>query len=282
MTVSLFHRQQQFDTLWALLLVSLLPLYTSATTFEELKARAQAAGKKHKSAEEIQAKMRNRIQQSKSSYSASPQGDLKNRLFATAVEKAKAGDPNSQFALAGMYCQGMMVRRDYQKALEFYKKAARQGHTKAQYNLATMYYKGIGTPKDIEKARQWFLTAAQNKDTKSYLYLGMIYEEKKKRKEALKWYRLAAQEGYPFAQYKLAHYYHDDNVIPKNLDKYIHYLKLAAAQSEAHAQYDLGIAYLKGDGVPKDRQKAYRWLQKAYINGEKKAKKLLLKLKNEH
>lgn len=63
------------------------------------------------------------------------------------------------------------------------------------------------------------------------------------------------------------------------MKKYIYYLRKAAAQSEAHAQFDLGLAYLRGVGVQNDKDAAYRWLQKAYLNGDKRAKDILKKLK---
>ena len=265
--------------LFTLTMTMLIPPHIESVTFEELRARAQKAAKR-RSTSQIQSKMRERLLHSKTYRAPANMGkDMRSKAYTVALMKAKSGDPNAQFALAGMYYQGIMIKRNYKKAIEWYKKAAKQGHTKAQFNLAYMYFDGRGVEKNHDKALKWFLEAGEHRDGKAELYLGIIYDEKGDDKNAFHWYNEAAKEGYPKAQYKLAHLYHHGKGCKKDIRKYIYYLKKAAAQSEAHAQYDLGIAYLKGDGVEKSKDKAYLWLQKAYLNGEPKAKEVLVKLK---
>ena len=43
-----------------------------------------------------------------------------------------------------MYSEGLGVKQDYIKAVEWYKKAAEQGYSRAQHNLALMYVDGQG------------------------------------------------------------------------------------------------------------------------------------------
>ena len=43
-----------------------------------------------------------------------------------------------------MYYNGLGVEKDYQKAKEWYEKAAAQGNARAQTNLGDMYYNGEG------------------------------------------------------------------------------------------------------------------------------------------
>jgi hypothetical protein len=52
------------------------------------------------------------------------------------------------------------VDRDYQAAIEWYRKSAEHGNATAAYNLAGMYYLGHGVPKDRAEALKWYRKAA--------------------------------------------------------------------------------------------------------------------------
>ncbi|OAV33951.1 tetratricopeptide repeat protein [Moraxella catarrhalis] len=55
-----------------------------------------------------------------------------------------------------MYVEGLGVRQDYQKAVEWYTKAAGQGYAGAQFNLGLMYYKGLGVRQNKSTAKHYF------------------------------------------------------------------------------------------------------------------------------
>jgi len=70
--------------------------------------------------------------------------------------------------------------------------------------------------------------------------------------EALKWYRLAADQGYANAQNNLgAMYYAGDGVI-QDFTEAAKWYRLAAEQGVEIAQLNLGLAYRVGEGVPQD------------------------------
>lgn len=75
---------------------------------------------------------------------------------------ANHGYADAQCSLGYMYSSGKGVKQNYRKAVEWYEKAANQGHAKGQFNLGTMYYNGRGVSKNIEKAKALFVNAAQN------------------------------------------------------------------------------------------------------------------------
>ena len=60
-----------------------------------------------------------------------------------------------------MYDRGDGVRKDYGKAVEFYRAAAEQGDITAQYNMGVMYENGRGVEKDYKKAVEWYTKAAE-------------------------------------------------------------------------------------------------------------------------
>ena len=63
-----------------------------------------------------------------------------------------------------MYNQGQGVRQDYQKAKEWYQKAANQGNATAQYNIGVMYAQGQGVRQDYRKAKDRFGLSCDNGD----------------------------------------------------------------------------------------------------------------------
>ena len=89
---------------------------------------------------------------------------------------------------------GVLVAQD----IDTLKQQARKGDAEAQKNLGNMYANGRGVPRDYA--------------------------------EAVKWYRLAADQGHSLAQ------------------------------------YNLGVAYNSGQGVPQDDAQALMWLNLAYQN----------------
>ena len=85
---------------------------------------------------------------------------------------------------------------------EYQLRLAQQGDALAQFVVGAMYHDGQGVPKDY--------------------------------KEAVKWYRKAADQGTKWYQ--------------------------AADQGIAHAQHNLGVMYAKDEGVPRDYLLAYMWI----------------------
>ncbi|HIU97479.1 MAG TPA: sel1 repeat family protein, partial [Candidatus Ornithoclostridium faecigallinarum] len=56
------------------------------------------------------------------------------------------------------------VKQDWQKAVEWYAKAAEQGDAVAQCNLGICYANGQGVKQDRQKAIEWYTKAAQQGD----------------------------------------------------------------------------------------------------------------------
>ena len=89
---------------------------------------------------------------------------------------AEAGDTIAQSNLGYMYYQGQGVEQDYEKAFIWYQKSAEGGNVTAQSNLGYMYYSGQGVERDYEKAVIWFWKAANHGDIDAQCNLGCMYE----------------------------------------------------------------------------------------------------------
>jgi hypothetical protein len=122
------------------------------------------------------------------------------------TKKELLEDADYAFTLGLKYHKGTEVKQDYQKAVQWYRKAADQGHAHAQYNLGSMYYSGKGVCQDYSKAVRWLRKAAEqgSKDAQ-YLLAGMFQQGKgvaEDYRSADHWYRKAVEQGHIYAQYK--------------------------------------------------------------------------------
>ena len=86
-------------------------------------------------------------------------------------------------------------------------------------------------------------------------------------KEAVKWWRLAAEQGNADAQFGLGACCSRGIGVVQDEKEAMKWWRLAAEQGNAAAQGLLAGAYFYGDGVIEDHQAAYAWLVLAIDNG---------------
>lgn len=147
------------------------------------------------------------------------------------VMLAKENDAEAINELGYSYFVGEGVKQDFQKAFEYYLRAANLGHAVAQYNLGLVYAEGKGVPVDGEKAARYYL--------------------------------LSAEQNILISQYSLAFLYHEGRIIKRDLQKAFYWYQKAANANQPNAQHNLGCMYLFGEGVPEDQNKAEEWFLKA-------------------
>jgi tetratricopeptide (TPR) repeat protein len=116
-------------------------------------------------------------------------------------------DAWTQNNLGDLYYYGYGVVQDYQKAAEWYRKAAEQGSASGQCNLGFMYTNGYGVTKDYSKAVEWYRKAAEQGNADGENNLGIMYENgygvAKDRQKAMEWYGKAVEQGHYGAQQTL-------------------------------------------------------------------------------
>ncbi|MBF0587693.1 MAG: sel1 repeat family protein [Magnetococcales bacterium] len=110
---------------------------------------------------------------------------------------AKAGVPKVQEAIGDLYRHGVGVKKDPQRAAQWYRKAALRGRKEAQSSYAEMLLRGEGLSKDVEAAHFWFRRAADLGYAKAQKNLAQLYYEGREVPQdypkAMKWYRLLAE-----------------------------------------------------------------------------------------
>jgi TPR repeat protein len=101
------------------------------------------------------------------------------------------------------------------------------GTAEARYNLGVIYERGDGVPQNCV--------------------------------EAVRWYHLAADQGYAAAQSNLGAMYDRGEGVRQNYREALRWYRMAADQGNATAQYNIGSMYASGHGVPQDYVTTHMW-----------------------
>ena len=106
-----------------------------------------------------------------------------------------------------------------------------------------------------------------------------LYDEKN-HSEAIKYFKLAADQGYAPAQDQLGFAYENGYGVKQSDVEAIKYYKLSADQGYSGAQYNLGYMYENGYGVKQSDTEAIKYYKLAADQGVLDAKKALEIMKN--
>ena len=80
---------------------------------------------------------------------------------------------------------------------------------------------------------------------------------------AVRWYKLAANQGHAEAQLQLGLRHEQGWGVPEDSSEAVRWYRLAANQESARAQFNLGVMYRDGQGVTQDPVEAHMWLNLA-------------------
>ena len=149
------------------------------------------------------------------------------------------------------------------------------GNRKAQFRLASSYYFGKGVPQDYAEALRWYKMAADQGEPDAEDGLGYMYfagrGSKQDYAEALRWYKRAAEHGNAKGQFDLGTVYNEGIGLPPDYIEASRWFLKAADQNYANGEDALGYMYYAGRGLPQDYVQAFSWYRKAAEQGYPKA-----------
>jgi TPR repeat protein len=202
-----------------------------------------------------------------------------------------------------VFLEGLLVEKDYKKALENLQYAADKGFAVGQTLLAKCYLHGQGVKQNDKQAVYWLERAAEQGDGAALHTLGHSYlvGEFTEVNEtlgvkfltlvalqgsadakvhlarcyatgygviqddamALSLYEQAAKHNNVFALYQAGQYYTEGRTTNIDYKKAFKYFMRAAELGDADSQAKLGVAYLFAKGTEKDITQGLGWIQKA-------------------
>lgn len=164
-----------------------------------------------------------------------------------------------QYALDRNYIAGALrlLDKGAMRSLPDFR-AAVQGDAAAQTRLALCYFEGKGVSKDYKEAIKWFRKAAELGNADAAHHLGLCYSGgygvDTDYDQALRWHLIAAQRGKKYKE-------KDVDVSPKHM--------AAALEGEVAGQNLMGIYYGGGYcGFPKNDAASAWWFHKAAEQGD--------------
>jgi TPR repeat protein len=148
---------------------------------------------------------------------------------------------------------------------------ANKGNAEAQYHVGMMHNNGIGTRQDPKQAFEWFQKATASSDPLGAYKLGCYYAGQfagvvtPDSNEALKYKLIAAKAGYALAQHDVANYYDRQG----NPEEALKWWKMAGDQGYPGALFSLSRAHSAGKGTPRDMSMSYAYFKLSNVAPKK-------------
>lgn len=177
------------------------------------------------------------------------------------------GDLNAMFQLGNL-----LVERGYEpdlrRAADLFRKASDELPAAAA-RLGRLYMDGRGYPKDNKLAFDWLKKAADKQNPMGLTYLGVMYElgmygeglyganfvggkaAQPKYQDAFKYYKQAADLGYPEAQYRIGVCYLHGYGTKQDIRASVKNLQLASQHQNLRAIMQLAEMQSSGRGIPR-------------------------------
>jgi TPR repeat protein len=128
-----------------------------------------------------------------------------------------------------MHNNGIGTQQDPRQAFEWFQKSTASGDPLGAYKLGC-YYDGQGAgivPSDSNEALKYKLVAATAGYALAQHDVGLLYDKQGNSEEALKWWKMAGDQGYPNALYRLSMSYSAGKGVPRDLSLSYAYFKLS-------------------------------------------------------
>jgi len=166
-------------------------------------------------------------------------------------------------ALSGLLLLAMPAQANEADTFNAMVTLANKGDAEAQYHVGMMHNNGIGTRQDPKQAFEWFQKSTASGDPLGAYKLGCYYDGQgagivtSDSNEALKYKLIAAKAGYALAQHDVAVLYDRQG----NAEEALKWWKMAGDQGHPTALYRLSMAYSAGKATPRDISLSYAYFK---------------------
>ena len=137
-------------------------------------------------------------------------------------------------------------KKRFTEAFALYEDLAKAGDPRCQVLVGWMYNEGLGVKRDKEKAVNWFERAASMGSKEGAFYCGKSALAFGQYREALSWFHKAAVQEYGPALLWLGLSYVRGLGVSIDFDKGVKYLERAAATGNLPARRELALLMIRG------------------------------------
>ena len=219
--------------------------------------------------------------------------DVPDAMYGKALDSyllARCGDAEAQYQLASCYHSGYGVEENDSLAFVWAKKSAEQDYPAGLYFLAYCYETGKGCSANMgnanflyKKAYEKAMSLANGGDPSAQFVVGKIFDYgnggvEQNQEVAVRWYRRAAEQGYPGAQFNMGNCCQLGEGVAMNKEEAVYWYRQASLQGDADSQYMLGLCYASGEGVTKNARKAIEWFKESSRQGHRLAQDILVRI----
>ena len=149
--------------------------------------------------------------------------------FNAMVTLAHRGDAEAQYHVGMMYNNGIGTQQDRSQAFEWFRKSAAADDPLGAYKLGC-YYDGQGAgvvAADPDQALKYKLVSAKAGYARAQHDVALLYDRRGNPEEALKWWKMAGDQGLPEALFSLSRAYSAGKGTPRDLSLSYAYFKLS-------------------------------------------------------
>ena len=169
--------------------------------------------------------------------------------------------------LGNMHEKGLYVQKFYKKAVEYYKKAAKNGSAKAYYLLGQLAEKGILDEEDKNNsyddvAFDYYSKSANLGYSDAFAKIGLIFEQgllnsEINLQEAFNNFEKSINiDNNPIGLNGEGNAYYNGYIVPQNFEKAAELYKIAIKGGNIDALNNLGLCFEYGKGVEQNNEKA--------------------------
>ncbi len=188
-------------------------------------------------------------------------------------ESAKAEYVPAMLQMMRFYEKGELVKRNLKLSMSWVKKAAATGRAEGRYALAEAYIFGSTGKQDVEEGLRILDEMAADGDETA---LGKAEEIRRKVKRAKERFDEGIrQPSTASGNYEMGVYCQTGDGFYTYPKEAVQYFRKAAEKEHVHAQYQLALAYYTGEGTKKSEDECVKWLKKAAAKSHKEATELL-------
>jgi TPR repeat protein len=181
----------------------------------------------------------------------------------------------------GLAAFGVLLSANFASAQQPAQPSAPASTPQALTSAHDAYRKGteLARQKNFAEALRWYRVAANQGDADAQLALGNLYAQGEGVQQdygaALLWFRKAADQGNSEAEDNVGAFYLFGMGVAQDYGEAMRWLRKSADQGNEVAERNIGIMYLKGLGVATSRDEAIRWFRQAAAKDDDDAKTAL-------